>query len=347
MGEIERDRFGSTGAGEPVTRHTLTNRRGSRVRLIDWGATLTELWVPDRSGTLGDVVLGFDTLEEYEQSESYFGCTIGRVANRIAGARFSLDGRAYALAANDGSHHLHGGRVGFDKAVWRGSELASEQGPAVRFTHTSLDGDEGYPGTLRVRVTYLLDHQDSLHIEYRAETDAPTPVNLTHHGYWNLSGSGDVLDHELTLHAGRYTEAGPDLVPTGRILPVAGGPFDFRRAKPIGCDIAELELGYDHNFVLADEARSAATLAGELHDPASGRRMELSTSEPGVQLYTGNFLDGVVGKRGAVHERHGALCLEAQHFPDTLHQPGFPPIVLRPGESYRQLTVYRFDPAPR
>jgi aldose 1-epimerase len=344
---IERDRFGSTRAGEPITRHTLTNRRGSRARLIDWGATLTDLWVPDRSGALGDVVLGFDTLEEYEQSECYFGCTIGRVANRIAGARFSLDGCEYALAANDGPHHLHGGRVGFDKAVWRGSELESERGPAVRFTHTSPDGDEGYPGTLRVRVTYLLDHQDALHIEYRAETDAPTPVNLTHHGYWNLSGSGDVLDHELTLHADRYTEAGPDLVPTGRILPVAGSPFDFRRAKPIGREIAELELGYDHNYVLADEAGRAAAPAGVLDDPTSGRRMEVSTSEPGLQLYTGNFLDGVAGKRGAVHERHGALCLEAQHYPDALHQQSFPPIVLRPGESYRQLTVYRFDPAPR
>lgn len=343
MEGVVRDGFGVASDGRPISRYTLTNRRGSRARVIDWGATLTELWVPDREGTLGDVVLGFDDFGAYERNEPYFGCTIGRVANRIGGARFSLDGVDYRLAANDGPNHLHGGSCGFDKAIWTGREEPGAEGPAVTFEHTSPDGDEGYPGTLSVALTILLDCEDALHLDYRARTDAATPVNLTHHSYWNLAGAGDVLAHELRLAADRYTEAGPQLVPTGRLLPVAGTPFDFRRLKPIGRDIGRLGLGYDHNFVLGDATRAEAVPAGKLRDPASGRCMTFRTSEPGVQLYTGNFLTAVEGKRGAVYGRHAGLCLEAQKFPDALHQPDFPSVILRPGQTYRQKTVYAFE----
>jgi aldose 1-epimerase len=339
---ISKKPFGVTARGEEVSCYTLTNRRDSVARWIDWGATLTELWIPDRAGVLGDVVLGFDSLEAYERNEPHVGCVIGRVANRIAGARFTLDGVDHPLAANREPNHLHGGWAGFDKALWIAEPLDRLEGPALRFTHTSPDGDEGYPGTLRVELIVTLDHEDALHFEYRAETDAPTPVNLTHHDYWNLAGHGDILSHELLLHADRYTETGEGFIPTGRQLPVAGTPFDFRVAKPVGRDIGQLERGYDQNYVLAEAVRDVAVPAGELFDPSSGRRMTFSTSEPGVQLYTGNFLDGVVGKHGAVHGRHDALCLETQHFPDAVHQPSFPSIVLRPGETYRQVTVYAF-----
>jgi len=343
MQGVERDAFGVTSSGDPVSRYTLTNQRGSVARLIDYGATLTELWMPDREAVLADVVLGFDALDAYESGSGFFGCTVGRVANRIAGARFELDGIEYRLAANDGPNHLHGGRAGFDRAIWRSRAFAHALGPAVEFRHASPDGDEGYPGALDVSVVYALDREDALHIEYRAESTAPTLVNLTHHGYWNLAGSGDILAHELVLRADTYTEVGPRLIPTGRLLPVAGTPFDFRRAKPIGRDIGELEAGYDHNFVLATHARAEPLEVAELRDPTSGRRMRLSTSEPGVQLYTANFLDGVEGKRGDIYGRHAALCLETQHFPDAVHHAGFPSIVLRPGGTYRQTTVYRFD----
>jgi len=339
---IDREPFGVTRRGEDVARYTLTNHRGSRARLITLGATLTELWVPDRDGRLGDVVLGFDALEAYERDDRYFGCTVGRVANRIAGASFSLDGIEHALAANHGPHHLHGGRVGFDKAVWTARELEDRAGPALRLSHRSPDGEEGYPGAVDVSVTFRLDDGDALSIEYRAKTDAPTPVNLTNHSYWNLSGAGDVLAHGLVLHAEHFTEVDAELIPTGRIAPVAGTPLDFRHAKAIGRDIAGLEPGYDHNLVLADGARAAPAPAVEVSDPASGRRIRMSTTEPSVQLYTANYLDGVAGKGGAVYGRHAGLCLEAQHFPDAVHQPHFPSVVLRPGETYRQVTVYDF-----
>jgi aldose 1-epimerase len=340
---VERDRFGTTRDGEAVWRFTLANRRGTRARWITLGATLTELHVADRDGVPADVVLGFDDVAGYESGENpYFGCTVGRVANRIAGARFELDGVAYALAANDGPNHLHGGRGGFGRALWRGDALACDDGPALRFTHTSPDGDEGYPGTLAVEVDVVLDHQDGLRIEYRATTDAATPVNLTNHTYWNLAGGGDVRDHELRLDAEHYTEVGPGLVPTGRILPVAGTPLDFGARKPVGRDLDRVGGGYDHNFVLAPARRARAVAAGELLDPGSGRRLRFATTEPGVQLYTGNVLDGLAGKRGARYRRHAGLCLEAQGFPDAPNQPGFPSVVLRPGQTYRQTTVYRF-----
>ena len=343
MEGISKTSFGVTRGGQEVSCYALTNRRHSVARLIDFGATLTELWVPDRDGVLGDVVLGFDELGDYEQDDAHVGCVIGRVANRTTGARFELDGVEYRLSANRDPNHLHGGHIGFHKIVWQVEPLALAEGPALRFSHTSADGDEGYPGMLEVELVVTLDHEDALHFAYRAESDAPTPVNLTHHDYWNLTGDGSALGHELCLNAERYTETGPGLVPTGRHLPVEGTPFDFRAAKLVGQDIGALELGYDHNYMLAPSARASAHAAGELFDPASGRRMAFSTSEPGIQLYTGNFLDGLAGKRGAVHDRHGALCLEAQRFPDALHQPDFPSIVLRPGETYHQITTYAFS----
>jgi aldose 1-epimerase len=342
MQGIACEPFGRTSSGVQVSLYTLTNQHGSHARLIDLGATLTELWMPDRNGELGDVVLGFDTMESYEANTPFFGCTVGRVANRIAGAHFELDGLNYRLAANDGANHLHGGRAGFDKAVWGAQMIPRAEGPTVSFSHTSPDGDEGYPGALDVKVTYTLQHDDALHIEYRARSDAPTLVNMTNHSYWNLAGSGGILAHELMLRAQKYTEVGPDLIPTGQLSPVRGTPFDFTHAKPIGRDIAALEAGYDHNFVLADAPRPEAVEAATLRDPLSGRQMRVLTTEPGVQLYTANFLDGVVGKRGAVHDRHAAVCLETQRFPDAVHHDGFPSIVLRPGETYQQLSVYAF-----
>jgi aldose 1-epimerase len=311
LARITREHFGRTDAGAEVSRFALTNRRGTRAVWLDWGATLAELWLPDREGRPADVVLGFDRFEPYARNAPYFGCTVGRVANRIAGARFALDGREYRLAANEGAHHLHGGERGFDRALWGAREL---------------------PGA----------EADVLRLEYRAETDAPTLVNLTNHAYWNLAGDGDVLGHELRLHADRYTEVGPDRIPTGRRRPVAGTPLDFTSRKAIGRDLGALGPGYDHDFVLADAPRGEALPCAELSDPASGRCMRVCTSEPSVQLYTGNSLDGVAGKRGRVYARHAGLCLETQRPPDAVHHPGFPSVVLRPGETYRQTTTCAF-----
>ncbi len=335
--------FGTLEDGRDVSRYTLENDRGSIARWIDLGAALTELWLPDRNDTLADVVLGYDDVAGYLGGGN-FGCTVGRVANRIAGASFELDGTRYELAANDGPNHLHGGRVGFDKQLWTVDRQDDPHGPALRFSLTSPDGDEGYPGRLEVAVTVVLGHDDALRFEYEARCDAPTPINLTHHSYWNLAGRGGVLEHELCLRAERYTEVDPALIPTGRLLPVDGTALDFRVAKTVGRDLEGVPGGggYDHNFVLADAARSTPREIGWLRDPGSGRRLRLSTTEPGVQLYTANSLDAR-GKGGSAYGPHAGLCLETQHFPDALHHESFPGIVLRPGETYRQETIYAFD----
>jgi aldose 1-epimerase len=310
---------------------------------MTYGATLTDLLVPDRDGLQADVVLGFDQFARYPVDSPYFGCTVGRVANRISGARFGLDGADYRLAANDGPNHLHGGQVGFDKAVWR-AEAAAEAGSQVlRLVHRSPAGDEGYPGNLDVSVTYRLALDGALSLEYEATTDAPTLVNLTNHSYFNLAGKGDILGHILTLYASRYTEPDAQLTPTGRILPVAGTPLDFRRPAAVGGRLARLDIGgYDHNYVI-DGGPDPLALAAELYEPGSGRAMEVLTTKPGIQLYTGNFLDGLAGKGGAVYQRHAALCLETQYFPDAIHHPAFPSPVLRPGQTYRHTTVHRFS----
>jgi len=342
--------FGKTSDGTPVKMYTLKNARGMVARLMTRGATLVELLVPDKHGKLADVVLGFDDVAGYESDRNqYFGAIVGRVANRIAGGKFTLDGKQYVLACNDGPNHLHGGvKRSLDKVVWKAEEVRTPHGPGVRFTYVSPDGEEGYPGTLKVSVVYALNDKNELRIEYEATTDKPTPVNLSNHSYFNLSGQGaeTVLDHELMIAADRYTPTDNTLIPTGEILPVAGTPLDFRQPRRIGERIDELlktaAIGYDHNFVLNNQNGSLA-LAARLKDPKSGRVLSVYTTEPGIQFYSGNFLFGQKGKRGAVYRKRSALCLETQHYPDSVHHPNFPSIILRPGQTYRHTCIFAFS----
>ena len=342
---VEKDRFGTTADGTAVDRYTLRNSRGMTVRLITYGATLTELLVPDRAGRLDDVALGFDNLAQYETQSPYFGATVGRVAFRITEGKFTLDGREYHLTLNVPPHHLHGGSKGLSKVVWN-AEPAPPAG--VRFTVTSPDGDQGYPGTLRVAVVYTLTEQNELKIEYSATTDRPTPVNLTHHTYFNLAGagSGDVLAHVLRLNADRYTPLTAAGLPTGRVAPVAGTPLDFRAPTELGARMkpgTEVAGGYDASY-LVDRAGCHPELVATLTDPASGRRLEVLSTEPALVLYTGNYLDGTLhGKRGAVYGKHGGVCLETAHLPDSVNRPEFPSIILGPGQTYRQTCIYRFS----
>ena len=345
---VRREPFGKTSDGTPVEIFTLTNKNGVQVRAMTFGAIITSVRVPDRNGTFADVVLGFDTLEPYTRDHPYFGAVAGRYGNRIAGAQFSLGGRAFTLAANNGPNHLHGGVKGFDKFVWRAEPSA--RGVGVTFSRTSPDGEEGYPGALNVRVTYTLTDANALEIEYQASTDAATPVNLTQHSYFNLAGhdAGSVLGHELMVNADRYTPVDATLIPTGELAPVAGTPFDFRKAAPIGSRIDQPNdqlksgRGYDHNFVL-NRSGAGLQLAARVVEPKSGRTLEVSTTEPGVQIYTGNFLDGTVkGKGGAAYSHRGGLCLETQHFPDSPNKPSFPSTILRPGQTLRSQTVWTF-----
>lgn len=345
---VTREAFGLTAAQVPVERFTLTTRNGMTAQILTYGGIVSSLRVPDRNGVMGDVVLGFDTMEGYLGTHPYFGALIGRYGNRIARARFTLEGKEYALAANNGPNHLHGGVVGFDKKVWRAEEVPAAE-PTVRLRYTSKDGEEGYPGTLETSVLYHLTDKNELQIDYEASTDKPTVVNLTNHAYFNLAGDGDVLGHELTILADQYTPVDKGLIPTGELLPVAGTPFDFRQSVAIGARIAadheqiRFGGGYDHNYVLRSGGARLAP-AARVREPKSGRVMEVDTTEPGVQLYTGNFLDGsITGKGGRKHGKHAALCLETQHFPDSPNKPKFPSAVLRPGERLRSTTVYRFS----
>jgi len=342
---MESEPFGTTRDGRPVQRHRLRNARGSEALFVDYGATLAELWL---DGV--DVVLGFDDLAGWEAERTWFGCVVGRVANRIAGARFELEGASYELEANQDGHHLHGGSHGLSTRVW--SAAPADAGDGLRFTCTSEDGEGGYPGRVEVAVTYRLSDDDRLRIEYAATVDRPTPVNLTHHAYFNLAGSGDVRGHELEIAATRIVEVDAGLIPTGRLACVAGTPFDFTQAKAVGRDLDRVDGGgYDVSYVLEPfggigaagsdmpmPLRHAATLV----DPVGGRCMRVATTEPCVQLYTGQYLDGRVGKRGATYPAFSGLCLETQHPPDALHQTGFPSIVCRPGAPYRQVTEYAF-----
>jgi aldose 1-epimerase len=349
--------FGTTKAGQAVEEFTLTNGKGLTARFISLGGIVRELHVPDKSGKTVDVVLGFDDLAGYEAGHPYFGCITGRVANRIAKGQFTLNGTTFRLATNNGPHHLHGGNDGFDKKIWAGEALGPS---AVRFSYRSPDGEEGYPGALDVRVTYTLTPENAWRIDYEATTDRPTPVNLTQHAYFNLAGhnAGDILAHELKLHAERYTPTDASLIPTGELRSVKGTAFDFTALTPIGQrlkDVGGNPAGYDLNYDLTGRKGVLAVdqypspgagkvmLAARVRDPKSGRFMDVFTSEPGIQLYTGNFLDGSnKGKGGAVYKQYGGLCLEAQHYPDSINQPKFPSVVLKPGETYRQTTVYRF-----
>ncbi len=348
---VERAHFGFLTDGRAIDAITLRNRAGTTLRAITWGGIITSLMTRDRSGALGDIVLGFDTLEAYLGDSSYFGAIIGRYGNRIANGRFTLDGVAYELAQNNGANHLHGGLRGFDKVVWSARTFEREDAGGVELSYVSAAGEEGYPGKLDVAVTYTLDDRDALTVDYLATTDAPTVVNLTQHSYFNLGRPGtDVLGHELTIDASAMIPVNAELIPTGEIAPVAGTAFDFRAATPIGARIEAPEQqlivagGYDHTFVL--DGRAGLTRAAFVREPERGRTMEVATTEPGVQLYSGNFLDGLTrGKNGVVYPKRGGFCLETQHFPDSPNQPRFPTTVLRPGERYQSRTVFRFGAA--
>lgn len=344
MSGTERDIFGTTAGGAPVERYTLTNDSGTRLVLSALGAAIVQLWCRDRQGDLADVVLGFDDVAGYETNVPYLGCTVGRVANRISQGRLEIEGEVHSLPINEPPNvHLHGGTIGFGKRLW-GAEATAGDNPGVCFTYTSPDGEERYPGELAVAVTFTLTPADGVRIEYEATTDRTTAVNLTNHSYFNLSGhgAGVISGHEVAIIAERYTGSDGDNVPTGKLVPVEGTPLDFRKSHPIGERLSMVDGGYDHNYVLDHGPCDEPQLSAEVRDPASGRRMELFTTEPGVQLYTGNFLDGVPGKGGEVYQQHGGLCLETQHYPDSPNHPQFPSILLRPGETYRQVTEYRF-----
>jgi len=336
--------YGRLPDGTAIERYTLRNAGGAICTVITYGAIITEVHVPDRSGILGDVVLGFDDLAGYVAKNPYFGAAIGRVGNRVARGSFTLNGQTFHVPVNNGPNSLHGGRRGFDKVVWRAEPELRPEGPAIVFHYTSADGEEGYPGNLQVKMTYLWSDANELRIDYEATTDRDTPVNLTNHSYWNLAGRGTILDHGLMLAARRYTPVDADLIPAGQIAAVAGGPMDFTVPKPIGRDLRQLPgdpQGYDHNYVLDG---TGLALAARVEESASGRRLEIFTDQPGVQFYSGNFLDGsLTGKNGVVYPRHGGFCLETQHYPDSVNQPHFPSTILHPGETYRTTTRHRFS----
>src|SRR5213082_1687074 len=357
-GGIAREPFGSTERGEAVSAYTLKNAHGIELQVLDYGGIIVSLRVPDRTGRLGDVALGFDSLTDYQRGSPYFGALIGRYGNRIARGRFTLDGRGYTLATNNGPNHLHGGVRGFDKVVWKVAPFQHADSVGLVLTYTSPDGEEGYPGTLRATVTYTLTDSNQLIFDYHATTDRATPVNLTQHSYFNLAGdgTGDILGHVVMLNADRFTPVDSTLIPTGEIRSVAGTPFDFRTPTPIGTRIdqndPQLRFGrvYDHNFVLNKGGSGGKggtgdemTFAARVYEPTSGRVMEISTTEPGLQFYSGNFLDGTLrGKQGVVYGHRGGFAMETQHFPDSPNKPAFPSTILRPGEDYRTRTIYRF-----
>lgn len=341
--------YGLTGGGEPVRMHLLSNGLGVRAKVMDYGATLTELHVPDRNGIFADVVLGFDRLEDYLRGHPFFGSTTGRVANRIAKGQFTLNGRTYTLAVNNGPNHLHGGINGLDKRVWTATLHSDNQSAAVEFFYRSPDGEEGYPGNLEVRVRYTLTEDGELRIDYAATTDRATPVNLTNHSYFNLKGEGmgDILDHCLEVNADHFTPTDPTDIPTGEIAPVRGTIFDFSVPTAIGARIGELAAappwGYDHNFVLNPALERTSRRVARVTEPMSGRVMEVYSDQPGVQFYTGNHLDGsLVGKRGTPYQKHAGFCLETQHFPDSVNHPQFPSVVLEPGETFTSFTRHCF-----
>jgi aldose 1-epimerase len=337
--------FGKSADGTLVQLFTLTNASGLIAKISNYGTIITELHVPDRAGKHGDVVLGFDNLEQYLKGHPYFGCTVGRVANRIAKGAFTLEGKTYRLAVNNGPNHLHGGLKGFDKMVWNAEP---QTGAAVKFTYMSADGEEGYPGQVAVIVLMTLTDKNELSIDYTATASKPTPVNLTNHSYFNLGGQGDVLSHELMIAADHFTPKNEDSIPTGEIKPVKGTPMDFTKPHAIGSRFSQLlekPVGYDHNYVLNGGGKGLS-LAARVFEPKTGRVMEVSTTEPGVQLYTSNYLDGsLTGKRGVLYRQHAGFCLETQHFPDSVNQPKFPSTILRPGQTYRQTTVHKFATA--
>ena len=346
---IKKQPFGKTTDGQEVELYTLTNASGVEAKIMTYGGTVVSLKVPDRSGKMSDVVLGYDNLDGYLKNSPYFGSIVGRYGNRIAKARFSLDGQEYTLAKNDGENHLHGGIKAFDKVVWEAKEIDGKDGAGLSFSYVSKDGDEGYPGNLSVTVVYTLTNNNELKIDYTATTDKDTVVNLTHHSYFNLAGEGSILDHELMLEASRFTPVDKGLIPTGELRSVKGTPLDFTAPTRIGDRIDDqyeqmvIGRGYDHNWVL-DSGGGKLSLAARASDPKTGRVMDVYTTEPGLQFYTGNFLDGsITGKQGQVYQQRYGFCLETQHFPDSPNKPDFPSTILKPGEKYMTTTIYRFS----
>ena len=345
---ITKQTFGKTTDQEVVDIYTLTNAIGAEARIINYGATVVSLKVPDRNGKLGDVVLGYDTMEGYQKNNSFFGVIVGRYGNRIAKGKFSLNGKQYTLPTNDGENTLHGGTKGFDKVLWTAKEVKSGDGVALSLSYLSRDGEQGFPGNLSVTVVYTLTNKNELRIDYTATTDKDTVVNLTHHSYFNLAGKGTILKHELMLAADRFTPVGPGLIPTGELRSVKGTPMDFTTSSAIGARIDQqdeqlvLGRGYDHNWVLNSGSGKLA-LAARAYEQTTGRVMEVYTTEPGIQFYSGNFLDGSgIGKGGQAYQKRSGFCLETQHFPDSPNQPSFPSTVLKPGQHYRTTTIYRF-----
>jgi aldose 1-epimerase len=342
---VKKTDFGKTSDGQAASLYTCTNDQGTVVKLTDYGATIAAVITPDRAGEKASICLGFDDVAGYEKHTAYFGCVVGRYGNRIAKGRFTLDGKAYRLATNNGENHLHGGLKGFNRYLWKSAPIERDGVVGVRFERTSTDGEEGYPGNLNAVVEYTLNNDNELRIDYQATTDAPTVVNLTNHCYWNLggAGSGTILDHQVQLSADKYIAVSDSLIPTGETPSVKGTPMDFTTPHAIGSRIREIKAdpqGYDHCYVLSSTSGKLAP-AATVTDPKSGRVLKIATTEPGVQFYTGNFLNGASENGG--HPQYGAFCLETQHFPDSPNQPKFPSTVLKPGETYRTSTVHRFE----
>jgi aldose 1-epimerase len=346
--KMQKQSFGKTEDGQPVDLYILTNKNGMEAAITNYGGTVVSLKVADRSGKFEDVVLGYDDLDGYATGKAYIGATVGRYANRIAHATFTLDSSTYTLAKNDGDNHLHGG---FNKRVWTAKDVSSSAGQALELTYLSKDGEEGFPGNLPVKVVYTLTDQNELRIDYTATTDKDTVLNLTNHAYFNLAGqgNGDILQQQIMIKADRFTPIDATSIPTGELRSVKGTPFDFTNSTAIGTridqDDPQLKLGrgYDHNWVLNNGTPASLFLAAQAYDQHSGRVLEVLTTEPGIQLYTGNFLDGIHGKDGKVYNRRYAFCLETQHFPDSPNHPNFPSAELKPGQHFQSTTVYKFS----
>ena len=342
---IEKETSGKLNKKSEVEVFILKNAAGLEAKVISLGGTLVSLKVPGKNGRFADVVLGYDNAERYLKDKCYFGCTVGRFANRIVNAMFSIDGREYKLAANNGKNHLHGGIVGFNRVLWKSQAFDDGTGCGVVFEYLSPDGQEGYPGNLKAVVKYTLTNSNELSISYEATTDKKTIVNLTNHSYFNLAGhnAGDILSHQIQINADKFTAFNAELLPTGELCHVKGTAFDFIQTVAIGKNISKAGFGYDLNYVLNKKSAEELSLAAKVIEAQSGRQMEVFTTEPGVQFYTGNFLDGIAGKSGAIYKKHSGLCLETQHYPDSPNQPNFPAVILVPGEVYRQLTVHKFS----
>jgi aldose 1-epimerase len=348
--EVKKQAFGTTSDGAAVEQYTLTNANGMQAGILTYGGTIASLTAPDRTGKFGDVVLGLDDVAAYQKGTAFFGALIGRYGNRIGHAQFMLEGKAYTLIPNDNGNTLHGGSQGFDKHVWTATPGASPDGQTLELAYISKDGEQGFPGTLTAKVVYTLTEKNELKIEYSATTDKPTVLNLTNHSYFNLAGQGegDVLSHEVMIDADRYTPVDDHLIPTGELSPVAGTPFDFTKSTAIGARIEQdnpqikFGKGYDHNWVL-NKTGAALTKAAEVHESKTGRIMEVWTTEPALQFYTGNFLDGTLKGKGKTYPRRGAFCMETQHYPDSPNKPAFPTTELKPGEIYHTTTIYKFS----